>query len=67
LPCALDRQLALAAADGLLAGSERRLRAVLDRLEVLVLEPAAWLPVDPDAGWTRDVDAPEDLATGGGP
>jgi molybdenum cofactor guanylyltransferase len=61
LPCALDRRLALAAADSLLAAGERRLRAMLDRLEVVAIEPAAWLPVDPDADWTRDIDAPEDL------
>jgi molybdenum cofactor guanylyltransferase len=61
LPCALDRRLALAAADSLLAAGERRLRAVLDRLEVVAIEPAAWLPVDPDGDWTRDIDAPEDL------
>ncbi|MDP9482947.1 MAG: molybdenum cofactor guanylyltransferase [Chloroflexota bacterium] len=61
LPCALDRRLALAATDDLLAAGKRRLRAVLDRLEVVAVEPAAWLPVDPDADWTHDVDAPEDL------
>ena len=64
LPCALDRRLALAAADELLAGEERRLRALLDRLEVVGLEPAAWLPVDPDADWTRDIDVPDDLPGG---
>lgn len=64
LPCALDRRLALAAADALVAAGERRLRAVLDRLEVVAIEPAAWLPVDPDGDWTRDIDAPEDLPAG---
>ncbi|MEO8228986.1 MAG: hypothetical protein ABI628_04390, partial [Chloroflexota bacterium] len=54
-------RLALAAADSLIAAGERRLRAVLDRLEVVAIEPAAWLPVDPDADWTRDIDVPEDL------
>lgn len=67
LPCGLDRRLALAAADVLLAAGERRLRAVLDRLDVVALEPPTWLPLDPDADWTRDIDAPEDLPSGHGP
>ncbi|MGZ8528747.1 MAG: molybdenum cofactor guanylyltransferase [Candidatus Limnocylindrales bacterium] len=64
LPCGLDRRLALAAAEGLLAAGERRLRAVFDQLEVVAIQPSAWLPLDPDAEWTRDIDAPGDLPDG---
>lgn len=63
LPCVLDRRLALLAAEGLLAAGERRLRAVFDRLEVVAIDQSAWRSVDPDADWTRDIDAPEDLPT----
>lgn len=61
LPCILDRRLALAAADELLAAGERRLRAVLDRFETVAIDEAGWRPADPDGDWTRDIDAPEDL------
>lgn len=64
LPCVLDRRLALAAADELLAAGERRLRAVLDRLETVAIDEAGWRPADPDGDWTRDIDAPEDLPGG---
>ena len=61
IPCALHRRRALAAAEELLATDERRLRSLLDRLDVTSIDEATWRPVDPDAGWTRDVDLPEDL------
>lgn len=64
LPCVLDRRLALAAADELLAAGERRLRAVLDRLDAVAIDQAGWRAADPGEDWTRDVDAPEDLPGG---
>ncbi len=65
LPSALHRRRALAAADALLAADERRLRSLLDRLDVTSVGEPTWRVVDPDAGWTRDVDTPEDLPSGG--
>ena len=62
LPTALDRERALGAAEALLAAGERRLRAMLERLDVTAIPEAAWRVVDPDAGWTRDIDTIEDLA-----
>jgi molybdopterin-guanine dinucleotide biosynthesis protein A len=64
LPCALDRRLALAAAEELLATGERRLRTMLERLVSVVLEEPTWRVADPDANWTLDIDAPADLPTG---
>ena len=61
LPCALDREAALAQAGSLLASGERRLRALLAALNVAAIPEEAWRPFDPDAGWTRDIDLPEDV------
>lgn len=61
LPCALDREAAQVAAESLLTSGERRLRALLAALDVVAIPEAAWRSVDPDAGWTRDIDLPDDL------
>jgi molybdopterin-guanine dinucleotide biosynthesis protein A len=61
LPCALDRALALAAADELLAGGERRLRALLGRLATVALARTAWQAEDPDGLTLVDIDARSDL------
>ena len=61
LPCALDREAALAQAGSLLAGGERRLRALLAALNVAAIPEEAWRPFDPAAGWTRDIDVPNDV------
>lgn len=60
LPCALDRPLALSVATRLLTAGERSLRAVLAALDAREIPEAAWRPLDPDAGWTQDVDLPGD-------
>ncbi len=61
LPCALDRSAAFAAADELLAGGERRLRALLLKLGVAGLGRASWDAADPGALTLVDIDAPADL------
>lgn len=64
LPCALDREHALRSADRLLATGERSLRALVDALRSRAIPEATWRALDPLAGWTRDVDRPEDLPPG---
>ena len=44
-----------------LEGESRALRALYDRLTVVVLPEAAWRPLDPDGASLRDVDTPADL------
>ncbi len=61
LPCVVDRARAIGAADALLAGSERRIRALLSALGARAVEAARWRPVDPEAAWTLDIDEPADL------
>jgi molybdenum cofactor guanylyltransferase len=64
LPCVLDRAQALEAAAGLLAAGERRLRALIASLDARTILEAIWRPLDPDAGWTVDVDLPGDADRG---
>jgi molybdopterin-guanine dinucleotide biosynthesis protein A len=61
LPMAARPDAARAAADRLLAGGERRLRALLGELEVRVIVPAVWRVDDPTGETLRDVDVPDDL------
>jgi molybdopterin-guanine dinucleotide biosynthesis protein A len=61
LPCALDRATALPAADELLAGGERRLRALLTRLGTMSLARAEWHSQDPGGLSLVDIDEPGDL------
>lgn len=61
LPMAVRRSAAAPAADRLLADGERRLRALLEQLDVEVIAPSVWKPADPAGGTLRDVDVPEDL------
>ena len=61
LPMAVRPAAARPAVDRLLAGGERRLRALLGELEVRVLRPAVWQVDDPTGETLRDVDVPEDL------
>ena len=65
LPAVLRVDAALALARTLLESGERRLRALVDGLEPEGLPEAVWSSVDPQGSWRRDVDFPEDLATGG--
>lgn len=61
LPMACVAGPARAAAAGLLAGGERRLRELLRALPLRVVPAAAWAAVDPGLATARDVDRPEDL------
>ena len=61
LPCVVDRDRGLAAADRLIAGGERRLRALLAALDAREVPEAVWRATDPSAAWTLDIDRPEDL------
>ena len=48
--------------DRLLSAGERRLRALLTDVRVVVLDQATWRQDDPDGASLRDVDVPEDLS-----
>ena len=61
LPMALRRSRAGPAVERLLGSGERRLRALLSHLDVVVLEPAMWRADDPSGQTLRDVDLPDDL------
>jgi molybdopterin-guanine dinucleotide biosynthesis protein A len=61
LPCAVDRDAALAAADRLLAGRDTSLRALVRALDAQEIPEPLWRRHDPDAAWTMDVDEPADL------
>ena len=61
LPMALRRSRAGPAVERLLGSGERRLRALLSHLDVVVLEPAMWRADDPSGQTLRDVDVPDDL------
>jgi molybdenum cofactor guanylyltransferase len=62
LPCALDRQAALVEAERLLAGGERRLRALLAALGTAALPRPTWAALDPSAQTLVDIDERADLA-----
>ena len=55
------RATATREAERLLANGERRLRALLDELEVRVIAPTTWRALDPDGATLRDVYVPADL------
>jgi molybdenum cofactor guanylyltransferase len=61
LPMAIERAAGLAAVERILARDERRLRALLEDLDVAVIPPATWQADDPAGDTLRDVDLPEDL------
>ena len=61
LPCALVRSVALAEADRLLAGGERRLRALLAGLGTAALPRSAWAALDPSGQTLVDIDERADL------
>jgi molybdopterin-guanine dinucleotide biosynthesis protein A len=61
LPLAVRRSAASAAADRLIEDGERRLRALLERLDVDVIPEDRWREDDPDGETLRDVDVPGDL------
>ena len=61
LPMAIRRVAGLAAAERLVEGGERRLRALSDALVTRVIAEPAWRLLDPDGLTIRDVDTPTDL------
>lgn len=61
LPLAVRREAGSIAVDSLLDGGERRLRALLERLDVEVIPSETWLEDDPTGESLRDVDVPDDL------
>lgn len=61
LPLAIRRMAASAAVDDLLEAGERRLRALLERLDVEVIAAESWRQDDPAGESLRDVDVPGDL------
>ena len=61
LPLAVRREAGSVAVDSLLDGGERRLRALLERLDVEVIPSETWLEDDPTGESLRDVDVPDDL------
>lgn len=61
LPMALRRDPALAAATRLIAGGERRLRALANALSTTAIAEATWRALDPEARTVRDIDTPDDL------
>jgi len=63
LPLAVRRSVASQAAARLLEDGERRLRALLERLDVAVIPEDRWREDDPRGETLRDVDVPGDLPT----
>ena len=61
LPMVVRRAAGLAAAERLVEGGERRLRALGDALVTRVIAEPAWRLLDPDGLTIRDVDTPADL------
>lgn len=60
------RRTALPIVSELLDAGERRARALLPRLEVVLVEPADWASLDPEGATAVDVDTPDDLAAATG-
>jgi molybdopterin-guanine dinucleotide biosynthesis protein A len=61
LPLVLRRDPALATAQRLYVGGERRLRALPEALATHVIAEATWRALDPDARTVRDIDTRGDL------
>ena len=61
LPMVVRRAAGLAAAERLVEGGERRLRALGDALATRLIAEPAWRLLDPDGLTIRDVDTPADL------
>ena len=64
LPMAVRRSVGSTAVDRLLAGGERRLRALLGELDVEVVPQETWRLHDPDGLTLLDVDVPGDMPKG---
>jgi molybdopterin-guanine dinucleotide biosynthesis protein A len=61
LPCSLERQAALEGAGALLAGGERRLRALLASIGTATVPWPEWRALDPAGMSLVDIDQPSDL------
>lgn len=61
MPMAVRPADAAPSARELLAGGERRLRALPERLGATVIPGSTWRPLDPEATSLRDIDRPSDL------
>ena len=61
LPGALRTAPALAAAERLVDGGERRLQAIYEQVATAVIAEPAWRALDPEGQTLRDVDTPADL------
>ncbi len=61
LPCVVRSEPAADAAAELLRSGRRRLRDLLERLRVRVIDESTWLPLDPARRTLFDVDVPGDL------
>ncbi len=61
LPMVIRRAAGLAAAERLVGGGERRLRALAEALTTRVIAEPTWRLLDPDGLTIRDVDTPADL------
>jgi molybdopterin-guanine dinucleotide biosynthesis protein A len=61
LPCSLERQAALESAEALLAGGERRLRALLATVATTAVPWPDWQALDPAGLSLIDIDVPGDL------
>jgi molybdenum cofactor guanylyltransferase len=64
LPCALQRQGALGAAERLLARDQLRLRDLLAEVRTVVIDEPTWTALDPERRTLFDVDEPSDLEAG---
>jgi molybdopterin-guanine dinucleotide biosynthesis protein A len=62
LPGVVRREPALAAVERLVAGGERRLRALYESLATTVIDEPAWRQFDPNGLTVRDIDTPADLS-----
>jgi molybdenum cofactor guanylyltransferase len=62
LPMAVRRDVALAAATAAIDAGDRSLRALLGRLDSVIVPMAAWRALDPHGDTLLDIDTPADLA-----
>lgn len=61
LPMAVSREAALGTANELMMSGERRLHALADALEAVVIPEPVWLALDPQGRSVLDIDTPGDL------
>lgn len=61
MPMAVRASVATPVARELLAAGERRLRALPERLDAVILAGVRWRALDPDAATLHDIDRPTDL------